>query len=154
MAVRTSLEYARGAEWGPCDQYVPTGYPFTLGTGGTIVGSFRRWGIIGEIWVDCTLGTGGGGGGATNYQFSLPTGWVARSGTNRFARGDLWMQDQNVPLEYRGSCFVSPGGSTVFLNSLVASTASLTIGGVTATAPFTWAVNDFFNLHLRLELAS
>lgn len=149
MSVRTSLEYARGAEWAPWDQYTATwssaSNPQPAIGNGTLVAAFRRVGVTGYLRGALTMGSSTTKG-TGEWRISMPSGWTASSNlTNGWQFGfGMYFGAATTP----GHCYVSPGATVL---TFVYSGPLLS---VTSSAPFTWSTNHFMTWQIVLELAS
>lgn len=120
-----------GAPW---ITYTPTLTNVTLGTGGTVTGKYRRWGMDVEFEAIATLGSSGFSVG-TGPTCSLPV--TANSDGANFLIGSSTLFDATGPL------YLSP---TVFISSTTCEPripgTSGALAQITSTTPFTWAASD------------
>lgn len=147
------IEMYEGTAWmivqelgGSWTSYTPTLANITLGSGGSTVGRWRRWGMDVEFEVVATFGTSGIAMG-TGPTCSLPVSMAADQAN--FLTGTSALFDATGPL------YLAP---TV---AATATTAEPRIPGtsgalaqVTSTTPFTWAINDRVYFKGRYRAAS
>lgn len=132
--------------FGPWTDYTPTTTNITVGNG-ALAFSYRRSDKLVEVKGRFLLGSTSAMG--TSPTFSLPVnaidGYDIEGGS-----GSCQLSDATGPRAY-GRLFYSSGA--VGLLALATSGSYATGAPVTATVPFTWAVNDHVTLHAIYEAA-
>lgn len=122
----------------------------SLGTGGTVTGSYRREGTTLYFRGKVTFGTGGGGGSG-GYRVSLPSGVTAVSGHDQIIKGRGYDSSAGLTAELTPLTGATDG---VALDRLVLAYVATppTLALVTSTAPYTWASGDTIQWNGTLEV--
>ncbi len=132
-----------GLKWeGAWTTYTPTLTNITQGNG-TVAAKYRKVGKFVTVYFSFTMGSTSTMG--TDPQFTLP--FNANTGSIAY---NAYIQDAGTAT-YVGYGNLSATGIT-FYNNVVSGTYS-SYSSVTATAPMTWAVNDFIRIYATYEAA-
>jgi hypothetical protein len=158
------LMFHNGTGWvivsEPPQTYTPTATNITVGTGGTLQGVFQRSAGYIDLQIYAQLGSAGFSVTA-NPLFSLPTGSPAIQPSSI-----LWLMQGSVVLNdasgsrWYGTTFHSSFNAVGCTYSTTGASAispsgvqAISAGGITATAPFTWATSDSVQAWVRFQMA-
>ncbi len=119
----------------------------TLGSGGTNVGRYAKLGRTVHAYGRITLGTGGLFTGASDIKIALP---VTAADTNSL--GSAYAYDTSAVARAIG--VVIPLTTATLGVRLSSAVANVSPQPLTATFPWTWAVNDFLHWAITYEAAS
>jgi hypothetical protein len=141
----------------PTQTYTPSVTNATLGTGGTVTGTFHR----SDGWIDLTIlltfGTSPTVSG--NIIFSLPTATVVIQPTTIFElmKGNVIFYDATGNRWY-GQTYHdgsnSVGCTYAATQGTPSGNTSITAGGLNASTPFTWAVGDYVLAWVRFQMSN
>lgn len=143
--------YVYGSVVTDWQSYTPTLNNITLGTGGYVEGQWRRVGDSMEIQSTISLGTGGAFSGIAGH--SLPSGYsvdyskLTSQDNNDVAIGVATGFDSSAATYYP---FVAEFTAA---RTQIEWAAPLSTGGVTATVPWTWAVNDSVKSTVKVPIS-
>lgn len=84
---------------------------------------------------------------------SIPVPFAARVTSKLSKIGTGWAADVSAGVYAEMSPFLDAAGAVIAPYPMAAGGPYVTLTGTFATAPFTWAVSDYFTLHFRYELA-
>lgn len=125
------------------DSYTPTWTAVSVNPSlgnGTMVGHSLRQGKKVDFWQKLTMGsTTSYGTGA--WKMSIPVSPLS----SHPCHFDTFMTDTSAGAVFRGVT-QAPTGSTVFLAYDSNGASNSPLGAVSSTTPFTWALNDIFEI--------
>lgn len=135
------LSTTAGEPGGVWTTYTPTLTNITLGTGGTVTGSYMQIGKTVFARVNITFGTSGAGNGS-DMTISLPKTAAATG----LQTGAVYGLDSGTAFR-TGVIRIGTSGTSFFMVSHSSSTAW------NGTNPHTWAVNDIITVSVTYEAA-
>lgn len=157
-AERTAYDYAReGLEWYDTDEdavYRHTGAgwklafkdwtsytPVLTNVAGTVKAAYQ---IVGET-VNVRLRVNPISSMGSNPTFSLPV--AAGDSDLEFPNGAVMMYDDSAGVSYSGIIRRAASATTVTIYGVLASGTYTSLGGVSASSPFTWASADILTVN-------
>lgn len=149
-----ALLYYSGSAWVrfapvyvPPTTYTPT-HNITLGSGGTITASYQVVGKQMRVRIKVTLGASPTM--PTNPSFTVPSGYTIVR-TTGFMDGIVDMQ-QSASGAYLGVA-QAYSSTQFYARALNSGVAYLQLAAVSATVPFTWAINNTLEIDVMFEVA-
>ena len=143
----------------PTQSYTPTTTNITVGTGGTLTGTFKR----GDGWMDLQIYAVLGSAGFSvtgNPIFSLPTGTPAIQPVTalELMKGQAIVNDATGNRWY-GTTYHDSFNSLGCVYSYTVATAGgsspgVSAAGINGSAPFTWTTGDYVLAWVRFQMAS